>query len=386
MEGNASKARRTAPVGAAPEGRRKGPWPALCLALGGALLLAASGTLRAGTQTQEEAAPASGAQARTHFERLAQMVREHKEETGYYPAELADLDGETPKDVYSPEGEGYRYEATRRRFVISSCGPDGAHGTEDDPVFVGHYRDERVGPRAEIYPLEQEDPDAQYEFTQGARPEGTCAVSGRVLSLEAGKPISHAEVVLSSMDRARRVYVHVAADGSFAIRGIAAGWYTLETEAADYLEAHYRAPGAPAGGPWGFKVDEGQAIDQVELALERAKRISGRVLDGDGEPLKDPEGLRVIAWGHRSRRIWSDGDFDFLSIADLDPDNGSYSIGQIERGPVRLQVFDGRAGERDVGYPPCYYPGVFAPADAELITFEDAPTVEGARDGRRLHR
>ena len=42
-----------------------------------------------------------------------------------------------PKDLYSPIGENYHYEAQPTRFLLSSCGKDGIYGNADDPIYIG---------------------------------------------------------------------------------------------------------------------------------------------------------------------------------------------------------------------------------------------------------
>ena len=56
--------------------------------------------------------------------------------TGRYPKDLAELNKPLPKDVYSPTGEDYHYEAQRSRFILSSCGKDGIYGNDDDEILI----------------------------------------------------------------------------------------------------------------------------------------------------------------------------------------------------------------------------------------------------------
>jgi hypothetical protein len=81
------------------------------------------------------------------------------------------------KDVYSPTGEDYHYEAQRSRFILSSCGEDGIYGNDDDEMLIDGVRS---GQRHELYPLQEEkEGEAQTEPVPGKRPRGTGAVKAK---------------------------------------------------------------------------------------------------------------------------------------------------------------------------------------------------------------
>ncbi len=81
------------------------------------------------------------------------------------------------KDVYSPTGEGYHYEAQPSGFILSSCGEDGIYGNDDDEMLIDGVRS---GQRHELYPLQEEKEDkVQTEPVPGERRRRTGAIKAK---------------------------------------------------------------------------------------------------------------------------------------------------------------------------------------------------------------
>ena len=97
-------------------------------------------------------------QLHLNFQKISLRITQHKAAVGDYPKDLKELKMTLPKDVYSPTGEDYHYEAQRNRFILSSCGKDGIYGNDDDEILINSgLMGIRTGQRHELYPLDEED-------------------------------------------------------------------------------------------------------------------------------------------------------------------------------------------------------------------------------------
>jgi outer membrane lipoprotein-sorting protein len=86
------------------------------------------------------------------------------------------------KDVYSPTGEDYHYEATDKGFILSSCGEDGIYGNGDDEMLIDGVG---TGQRHEYYPLpEEKEGKALTEKAPGERARGTDSIKTKSAKTE----------------------------------------------------------------------------------------------------------------------------------------------------------------------------------------------------------
>lgn len=349
-------------------------------------LLLAFGTLRLEARASGSADPSPGgapspsAQAgeerpaddplRQAMKPVVRAILEHRERLGALPRDLTVLgDGFAAVDPHSPTGQTFRYEPRRNAFVLSSCGPDGQHGSDDDLVLYftedRQYGGPRFGTRAEMSPLPDTDPEAQVEVATGrTRPAGSSSISGRVVSAANGEPLEHAMVYLFRMDTHEPLFLRVAQDGSFSYDDIAAGEYVLRTgRTAGYQDMTYDPEGTGSRMPR-FVLAEGEDLTNIVFELKPAFSLSGRVL-GDV-----PEGLLVLAVADRTE---PEG-LEIVGRGRPGPD-GRYHIDALDGRPVYLQVADWRRLPSEGGYCPQYYPGTFSRDEAERITFTTAPEV-----------
>lgn len=311
--------------------------------------------------------------SRSSMEAVRRMVLEFEHNRGRFPKELAELKTSLPKDVYSQKGENYRYEALGRRFVLSGCGKDGAYGNDDDEIRIVSRSGDRFGLRRDLYPL-QEDPSIleQSEWTRGERPHGSCSIGGRVVSAETGEPVNHATVCLFFGPTHSRISAKVAGDGTFMLKDIGTGPYSLSTtNTAGYRSAIYDPEKGDSHGSPRFSLEEGEQRSGVVLELEPACQISGRVLDENGNIPECVDELTVLAWFERD-----DGMGFFLKPARLNSADGTYSIDTLDNKPVYLMAINWQSVRKDDVYPPIYYPSTFNRDDAKLISFDDERNVE----------
>lgn len=306
-------------------------------------------------------------QLRLNYRKISNWIMQHKLRTGHYPEDLKELDRLLPKDVYSPTDADYRYEAQRSQFILSSCGEDGIYGNDDDEIFIAFRGGARSGQRHELYPLEEdEQAEAQTERVMGERPSGNCSISGKVISAETGEPVDHATMYLHYSGTHGSIFIEVASDGSFIFEDIPTGPFSLRsTHTAGYQDAVYN-PEDTSGLYPQFSLEDGEHRSGIILEAGLAYRISGRILDENGQIPENIDTLHVLAWFKEDNGVRYQTEQARLNRAD-----GSYFIDGLSDKPVYIMAVNWRAAREGNAYPPIYYPGTFSRNEAEMITFDD---------------
>jgi beta-lactamase regulating signal transducer with metallopeptidase domain len=325
------------------------------------------------------AQPVDPNELKEDFKNIAQLILQYRRLQGHFPNSLKALDQPLPKDLYSPTGEDYHYESNRKRFILSSCGQDGIYGNDDDEIFIAynHRHRSRSGRRSEMYPLEEEDVGSQTEMLgpSGRRPTGNCSISGKVVSEVTGKPVDHAKLYLFYRGTHDAIFIDVAADGTFVFSDIPAGEYSLAvTHTAGFQESPYNPDNKPGRFP-PFTLKEGQKLSDIVFELKPAFLVSGKVLDENGNPLEDIDGIHVLAWGQRTN---DEGQPEYYNArqSTINRLDGSYSLYGLDGEPVYVMAIDWHAHEKDSPYPPRYWPGTFSRSEAKPITFESRWEIE----------
>ncbi|MGA2062367.1 MAG: M56 family metallopeptidase [Thermoguttaceae bacterium] len=311
-------------------------------------------------------------QLQLNFQKISPLVMQYKLRTGRYPKDLADLKQPLPKDVYSPTGEDYHYEAQRNRFILSSCGKDGIYGNDDDEILIVYSGGMTSGQRHELYPLEEEkNAAAQTETVLGERPRGNCSISGKVVSAATGEPIEHARMYLHYGITHGSIFINTASDGTFTFKDIPKGPYSLqECGTAGYQYVAYNPDGKPLPYP-SFSLEDGEHRSGIVLKAERACRISGKILDENGKRPENIDTLTVLAWFEKK-----DGKVYESEQARVNQADGSYSIDGLGSQPVYVMAINWRAAREGNAYPPIYYPGTFSRSEAKQITFDKEQRID----------
>jgi beta-lactamase regulating signal transducer with metallopeptidase domain len=306
------------------------------------------------------------------FQKLARWILEYKQSTGRYPKDLTELKKSLPKDVYSPTGAAYHYEAQLRRFILSSCGKDGIYGNGDDEVLVVYEGGATSGQRHELYPLEEEKQGrATAEQVVGQRPRGGCSISGKVVEATTGKPIDHARMYCFYLPTHAAIFVNTASDGTFVLKDLPKGPFSLQSShTAGYQDSVYNPNGLPGQFPQ-FSLNNGEHRVGVVLKAEQACRISGTVVDENGNVPENIDTLHVLACFKSD-----DGERYRTEQARVDRTDGSYLLDCLSDKPAYVMAIDWSAAREGDAYPPIYYPGTFSRSDAKLITFDKAPSVD----------
>jgi hypothetical protein len=196
---------------------------------------------------------------------------------------------------------------------------------------------------------------------------GTARLSGRVTSLETGRPIRRAVVRVVGQELRDGKSVSTDAEGRWELRDLPAGRFTLNVTKGGFVSLSYgqRRPFEP-GKP--LEVSNGQVIDKLDLALPRGSAVNGRVVDEFGDPVA---GVRVSAMRYSytggQRRLSP------TSSGDLSDDLGNYRLHGLAPGDYYLSAqsssftFLGTSEDR-TGYGQTFYPGTLNIAEAQRVS------------------
>lgn len=153
-------------------------------------------------------------------------------------------------------------------------------------------------------------------------------VTGKVLDLETGKPIANAAIELetgSGFGRWSQFSGTSDAEGTFHIKGVAAGQFTLKVSAAGY---------APVSRP-GLVAESAKTTDAGEIRLGRGFKLEGTVVDAQGKGVAGAV-VTVAQRGTATGFGW-EAPGGILGSATT-ASNGSFSIGGMVEGPARVSV------------------------------------------------
>jgi len=234
-------------------------------------------------------------------------------------------------------------------------------------------------------------------------PQGTAAISGRVVAADTGRPVKRARVSASGGGRGSRTAL-TDDQGRYVIGELAAGNYTISASKAGFVDGVYgqRRPLQP-GTP--LALADAQTAANVDVRVLRGGVITGHVGDEDGEPLP-----RAIVSVQRYQYVRGERQL-MAAGGDQTDDRGQYRVfglppgdyyvsasasglGEIlGRGMQQLAAGlgpiaagrGGRGGEApgapestaQTGYAPTYYPGVVNTAEAGKVTLAPGQEVPG---------
>lgn len=209
----------------------------------------------------------------------------------------------------------------------------------------------------------------------GSWPDGDCSISGRVYRKAGYSSIGHGKVCLSSEEFGSWI-VEAQDNAQFAFSYIPPGTYTLRTlETFGYQDACYNPENKTVEKPT-FQLREGERR-RTDIEIEPLRpyhSIAGRIVDEDGRPIKNSEGLIVYAWWQKPQGRRK-GQYERIAGSSMNEDGG-YLLEELDARPVYVQVHDRDAPNKDNPYPPRFYPGTFSRADAKLVTAEDKEIIE----------
>jgi len=227
--------------------------------------------------------------------------------------------------------------------------------------------------------------------------EDTCRISGMVVKAADGAPLKGAGVSLrNNEDREHNIATTTTADGHFVLQNVPAGHYKLFVNRNGYVPQAFgqRKPNDPGAT---FTLSPGQTKTDVTFRLIPSAVISGRVFDGDGEPVPHAS---VTAW----RETYDEGrktigpvthastdDLGAFRLFGLSP--GRYFVSALEPGGRQLsgdREFSGAVGESaEQGYAKTYYPGTADISRAAAILVKEGDEIPSVDIGLKeitVHR
>jgi len=197
--------------------------------------------------------------------------------------------------------------------------------------------------------------------------KGTAVIKGRVVTADGARPLRRVQISVSSPELGEARTVSTSTQGTFEIRELPAGRYTVSASRAGFLVLQYgqRRPGE-AGRP--LQLADGQTFDRVDFALPRMSVISGRVTDEIGEPLAGVSVFPMQARYFRGRKrmvpvggmVRTDDTGEYRLIG-LTP--GDYYVMGTTRDSWTVE---GNEKER-VGFGPTFFNGTLVVANAQAV-------------------
>jgi hypothetical protein len=210
---------------------------------------------------------------------------------------------------------------------------------------------------------------------QSSTEQRSAAVKGTVTNAATGDRLRKAFLRLE--DSKTRYPAATDDSGAFAIEGVRPGVYTLTVERQGFIEAKY---GEDAGSIVQLRLEPGQTLTNIKVALIPQGIISGRVVDEDGE-------LWTHAYVNLFRAEWKRGRRTVRGLGGADVnDQGEFRIGQIPPGRYYLQAVPdsywekrNRSGteERPSQRQPTWHPGSLEVEGATSIVIAPGNQIAG---------
>jgi Carboxypeptidase regulatory-like domain len=164
-------------------------------------------------------------------------------------------------------------------------------------------------------------------------PAPRASLQGRVVRLGNGDPVVRARILLARVGGQLEDYKSMLSEesGAFAFRDLAPGSYRLYAERQGYLSTEYGQRSVNPLNPLGptgvsLTLTAGQDLKDVVLTLTPPAVVTGRVLDGDRNPLRH-------VWVKAMRATYRDGQRS-LNMADYTESNdlGEYRLFDLPPG------------------------------------------------------
>jgi len=213
---------------------------------------------------------------------------------------------------------------------------------------------------------------------------GTGRISGRVTGTDGSGPLSSAQVRLTGAAIGNEARMGITdLQGRYEFVRLPAGQYTIEAERHGHLAVRYGQ--SETNATVLVTVAAGQSRDGIDLALTKSVAIAVRVTDEFGNPRAgvNVRAIPHVAAGERPKRhvaFGLTGVFENLFARELETDDrGEIRLFSLPPGlyDVVASAYEYRgylmdspeaASDRQLIYPPIYYPGTMVPGDAEPVS------------------
>jgi hypothetical protein len=175
----------------------------------------------------------------------------------------------------------------------------------------------------------------------------------------------------SSVERTART----RQDGTYELRDVPPGDYTLSFSRARYVTTPWRREGR-TGAATRLDVRAGADMSRMDAALTRAAAIAGRLTDELGDPLEN-------AWVVAARRGFDEHGPTFVTAAvGVTNDIGVYRISHLQPGDYYILAAErgesfGSSPDADIGFARTAYPGTADIRHARLVTVATGQDLTG---------
>jgi protocatechuate 3,4-dioxygenase beta subunit len=192
--------------------------------------------------------------------------------------------------------------------------------------------------------------------------ENSAVIKGRVVGPD-GRPIGQVQLTLQGSQAPNPRLETTNADGRYEAGGLAADAYTVVASKTGYATTEFGQRRAAYPGTK-VRVRDGETTERIDLIMQRAAAIAGRVSDENGDPVQGAtvslwqvqfaNGRRTLVDSGRTRRT---NDLGRVRIFGVQPGRYAIVASAATAGPFRLP-----------GYAPTYYPGSLSASDAQFVT------------------
>ena len=185
------------------------------------------------------------------------------------------------------------------------------------------------------------------------------SVEGTVVNRVTGTPVDGVKVMLNSGNKSQ-YETTTDARGAFRLDGVTPGTYNPHLEKRGFI---------PASGLKPFQVVDGGQPVSVHADMVPMGKLSGRVLDSDGRPVKGASVEMMASFGGPMRTTDANGNFAFEELGPA-----TYTL--AARPPKGAKAMELEGGRR-VAWIMTYYPGVAQRSGASRITISPGTEVYG---------
>jgi hypothetical protein len=181
-------------------------------------------------------------------------------------------------------------------------------------------------------------------------PQATGSLRGRVVGPD-GLAVPRA-LVRATRNLAVARTAETDARGQYVIDRLAAGEYTVEAQKYGFINRQYGQDRTSSTGRR-VSVQEGQAVDAIDVTLLRGGAITGIILDEFAEPVQGVavNAMQVLTVAGRVRAL------KVPSSGGRTDDRGQYRLFGLQPGSYIVQAAVGDELAAANGYVPLYYPG-----------------------------
>ncbi|HEY6347493.1 MAG TPA: carboxypeptidase regulatory-like domain-containing protein [Bryobacteraceae bacterium] len=192
--------------------------------------------------------------------------------------------------------------------------------------------------------------------------QGGGSLDGKVVNPNTGQPVAGVDIVLYTR-QALRYETTSDGGGGFQFADVKPGSYEVRLEKEGYTFGR-REPAQP------YRIAAGQPAIHVRLEMSRRAALSGRVVDGEGKPVRAQVKL---AEGGLAAAVNEDGEF---AIKDVEP--GFYTLLAMPQAAISKEAAPKSANDAERVEPVAtYYPSASDSAGAQKIAVRGDTDITG---------